>query len=67
MGSIWEAGKENGVLEPVGWVASKRRRGAVGESGVREMEEAKKIEAPTLAKRFHTSKGTGQVGTTRKE
>lgn len=29
--------------------------------------EAKEIEAPTLARRSHLNKGTGQVGTTRKE
>lgn len=66
LGSTWKASKGNGMLEPAGWVA-RRRRGAAGEFGVRQMGRAKEIAAPTLARRPLPCKGMGQVGTTRKE
>lgn len=52
------------MLEPVGWVARRKRRGAAGEFEVRQMGEAKEIEVPTLARRSLPGKGMVQVGTT---
>lgn len=66
-GFTWTAGKGDNMLEPVGWVARRKRRGAAGELEVRQMEEAKEIEVPTLARRSLPGKGMVQVGTTRKK
>lgn len=63
----WEAGKEDNMLEPVGCVARRKRRGAAGEFDVRQMGEAKEIEVPTLARRSLPGKGMVQVGTTREK
>lgn len=41
--------------------------GMASETGVKQMGKEKEIEAPTLARRSLPNKGTGQVGTSRKE
>ena len=51
----------------VGWLARRRSRGTAGELGFRRMGGAKEIEAPSLARRSFPNKGTGHVGTTKKE
>jgi hypothetical protein len=56
------------VLVSVDVVARKRRReGFAGSLMARQMEGAKEIEVPTLARGILPCKKTGQVRTTRKE
>ena len=45
----------------------RRSRGTAGELGFKRKWGAKEIEAPNLAKRSLLNKGTGHVGTNRKE
>ena len=65
-GSTREAGKGNMVVL-VGLLARRKRRGTADKVGIRQMGEAKEIEAPSLDRRSHSTKGTGHVGTTKKE
>jgi hypothetical protein len=51
----------------VGWLAKRRSRGTAVELGFRQMGEAKEIETHSLARRSLPNKGTGHVGTTKKE
>ena len=53
------------VLE--GWLARRRSRGTSGELKFRRMRGAKEVDAPSLARRSLSNKGTGHVGTTKKE
>jgi hypothetical protein len=66
-GSIWEDGKGDDVLEPVGWVARRRRRKTSGELGGQANGRSKGTRAPTLARRSLPNMGMGQVVATRKE
>lgn len=66
-GFAWEAGKGDNMLELVGWVTRRKKRGAAGEFEVRRMGKAKEIEVLTLARRSLPGKGMVQVGTTRKK
>ena len=51
------------ISECVVW----RKKGRAGETEIKQMEGAKEIEAPILIRKSLSSKGRGQVGTTRKE
>jgi hypothetical protein len=66
-GSTCEAGKGNGMVLLVVWLAKRRSRGTAGELEFRRMCGAKDIEAPSLARRSLPNKGTGHVDTTKKE
>ena len=55
-------------MELGGWESRKRRRRrALGESGVKLMEGTNEVEAPTFAKKSLPIRGTGQVGMTKNE
>ena len=55
------------MLRLVGCLARSSSRGAAGELGFMRIEGAKEIEIPNLARRSLPNKGTGHVGTTKKE
>jgi hypothetical protein len=54
------------MLVLVGWLA-RRSRGTVGKLGLRRMGRTKEIEAPNVNKRSLPNKGTGHIGTSKKE
>jgi hypothetical protein len=64
-GSTREAGKGN-MLVLVGLLARRKRRGTADKVGIRQMGEAKEIEAPNFTRRSLSNKRTGHVGTTKK-
>lgn len=57
--------KGKGMLDCVLWM--RRRRGLSQQAWVKEMGEVKEIEGDTLARKFPSQQGDGQVDTTTKE
>jgi len=55
------------MLELIDQVARRSRRGAAGKFGFRRMTGSKEIEALNLVRRSLLNKGSGYMGTTKKE
>ena len=66
-GSTCDAGKGNGMVLLVDWLAKRRSRGTAGELEFRRMWGAKEIEAPSLNRRSLPNKGTEHISTTKKK